>query len=122
MLKKIDCVMVKVGDLDSARDFYRDQLGLIEHWRQDSSVGMRFPENDAEIVLHTFDLSPRREVNYLVENVERSLQELKTHGVKVVNEPEEIEIGKWAAFEDPFGNVVCILDMTKGPLPTLPQR
>ncbi|OGO52506.1 MAG: hypothetical protein A2148_08380 [Chloroflexi bacterium RBG_16_68_14] len=110
-------MMVRVDDLDQARDFYRDRLGLIELWRDDSepAVGMRFPESDAEIVLHMMELPQRIEVHYLVDSVERSIGELRAHGVKVVRQPFDVAIGKCAVFLDPFGNAVSILDMTKGP-------
>jgi predicted enzyme related to lactoylglutathione lyase len=113
--------MVKDDDLEAARDFYRDRLGLIELWQDDSqsSIGMRFVESDAEILLHTMDLPVHVEVTYLIDNVEHTVKELKAHGTKVVREPFHITIGKCAAFEDPSGNVVSILDMTRGPRPTL---
>ena len=117
MLMKIDCVMIRVGDLDTARDFYRDHLGLVELWRDDSepAIGMGFPESDAEIVLHSIDLPARVDVTYLVEDVERSIRELRAGGAEVVREPFDIAIGKCATFLDPFGNEISILDMTKGP-------
>lgn len=117
MLKKIDCVMVKVDNLDQARDFYRDRLGLSELWRDDSqpAIGMGFPESDAEIVLHLMHLSARIDVHYLVDDVDRSVHELREQGVHIVEEPFDIPIGKCAVLLDPFGNAVSILDMSKGP-------
>ena len=117
MLRKIDCVMVRVNDLDQARDFYRDRLGLAELWRDDSqpAIGMGFPESDAEIVLHLMDLPARIDVHYLVDDVERSVHELREQGVHIVQEPFDIPIGRCAVLLDPFGNSVSILDMSKGP-------
>jgi predicted enzyme related to lactoylglutathione lyase len=104
--------MVKVNDLNQARDFYRDRLGLAELWRDDSqpAIGMGFPESDAEIVLPA-----RIDVHYLVDDVERSVHELRQRGVHIVKEPFDIPIGKCAVLLDPFGNSVSILDMSKGP-------
>jgi lactoylglutathione lyase len=117
VLRKIDCVMVRVDDLERARCFYVERLGLSERWRDDSqpSIGMGFPDSDAELVLHTMDLPFRIEVTYLVDDVVASINELKAQGVQVVREPFEIPIGKCAVFNDPSGNEVSILDMTKGP-------
>jgi catechol 2,3-dioxygenase-like lactoylglutathione lyase family enzyme len=66
VLKKIDCVMVKVDNLGQARDFYRDRLALNELWRDDSqpAIGMGFPESNADIVLHMMDLPARIDVYY----------------------------------------------------------
>ncbi|MEU4242987.1 VOC family protein [Actinoplanes sp. NPDC026619] len=37
MLRKIDCVMVRVADLDAGVAFYTDRLGLTELWRDDTA-------------------------------------------------------------------------------------
>ena len=34
MLLRIDCVMYRVDDLDSALAFYRDVMGLVPQWRE----------------------------------------------------------------------------------------
>jgi predicted enzyme related to lactoylglutathione lyase len=109
--------MVKVNDLEQARDFYRDRLGMTELWRDDSepAIGMGFPESDAEIVLHLMDLPAGINVHYLVDDVERSVRELRVQGVRIVEEPFNIPIGKCAVLSDPFGNRLSILDMSKGP-------
>jgi catechol 2,3-dioxygenase-like lactoylglutathione lyase family enzyme len=116
VLKKIDCVMVKVEDLDQAREFYRDRLGLVELWRDDSepAIGMGFPESDAEIVLHRMDLPARIDVHYLVDDVDGSVDELREQGVHIVQGPFDIPIGRCAVLLDPFGNTVSILDVSKG--------
>ncbi len=33
----------------------------------------------------------------------------------------DVAIGKGAVLEDPFGNVLCLLDMSRGPRPTAPS-
>jgi catechol 2,3-dioxygenase-like lactoylglutathione lyase family enzyme len=52
-LRTIDCVLVRVDDLDAGSRFYAERLGLRELWRDESSVGMGLAETDAEVVLHT---------------------------------------------------------------------
>ena len=109
--------MVKVDDLNQARDFYRDRLGLSELWHDDSqpAIGLGFPESDAEIVLHLMDLPAHIHVHYLVDDVERSVRELRQQGVYIAEEPFDIPTGKCAVLLDPFGNAISILDMSKGP-------
>lgn len=117
MLRKIDCVMIRVGDLDRAVAYYMRVFGLRRAWTRPSQVGMRMPETDAEIVLHTEDdlLSPA-EVHYLVDDVTQAAAHFRANGCRVLVEPFDIEIGKCAVIEDPFGTRINILDMTKGPL------
>ena len=59
-LRKIDCIMVKVDDLDAAREYYIRVFGMHSSWRDATSAGLRFPESDAEIVLHCIPGIPMR--------------------------------------------------------------
>jgi lactoylglutathione lyase len=111
MLRKIDCVMVRVADLEAAGSYYARVFGLRPLWRDDSSVGMGMPDTDAEIVLHTMDLPREWSVYYLVDDVRSAV----SGETQVLREPFEIAIGWCAVLADPFGNPVGILDMTKGP-------
>ena len=119
MLKKIDCVMIRVQDVKAAMAYYADVFGLHPVWWDDSSAGLVFPESDAEIVVHCRpDIPSRVEVNYLVEDVVAAVQTLETKGCRILVAPFDIAIGKCAVIEDPFGTELCILDMTKEPLKT----
>jgi catechol 2,3-dioxygenase-like lactoylglutathione lyase family enzyme len=40
MLQRIDCVMFRVDDLDSALAFYRDVMGLVPRWRDGNMAGL----------------------------------------------------------------------------------
>jgi catechol 2,3-dioxygenase-like lactoylglutathione lyase family enzyme len=42
MLLRIDCVMFRVDDLDSALAFYRDVMGLVPRWREENMAGLDF--------------------------------------------------------------------------------
>jgi predicted enzyme related to lactoylglutathione lyase len=117
MLKKIDCVMIRVDDVKAAKAYYADVFGLQPVWWDDSSAGLVFPESDAEIVVHSrADIPSKIEVYFLVENVVDAVQSFVSKGCREVIEPFDIAIGKCAVIEDPFGVELCILDMTKGPL------
>ncbi|GAC1349777.1 MAG: hypothetical protein NVS2B12_32810 [Ktedonobacteraceae bacterium] len=117
MLRKIDCVMIQVDDLEAAKTYYMDVFGLRPRWRQEDSIGLAFPETDAEIVLHNKpDMPSRMEVHYLVDDVVAAAVQYVAKGCHLLVEPFDITIGKCAVIEDPFGVHLCILDMTKGPL------
>ena len=120
MLKKIDCVMIRVADLEAATAYYSEVFGLRPLWRDELSVGMGFPETDAEIVLHCIpDLPSSVDVHYLVDNVGEAVRLFHEKGCQVLVEPFDIPIGQCAVIQDPFGVVLSILDMTKGPRPPL---
>ncbi len=115
MFKKIDCVMVKVSDLEAAVKFYSRVFGLKPLWQDDGAVGMRFADSDAEVVLHTNQEIPVDvDVNYLVENVLSDVENYRQNGCEIVVEPFDIPIGKCAVVKDPFGIVHSILDLSKG--------
>lgn len=116
MLRKVDCVMIKVADLDRAVAFYRDVFGLRPLWRDDESVGLVFRDSDAEIVLHSMDAIPARvDVNYLVDDVAAAVRAFAAKGCRIVAGPFPIPIGKCAVIEDPFGTPLTLVDMTAGP-------
>jgi predicted enzyme related to lactoylglutathione lyase len=116
MLRKIDCVMIRVDDLAAAAAYYADVFGLRPIWRDDAAVGLGFPESDAEIVLHRDQGIPSKvEVHYLVDDVVAAVRAFEQRGCHVREAPFDIPIGKCAVIEDPFGTTLCILDMTKGP-------
>jgi lactoylglutathione lyase len=122
MLRKIDCVMIRVDDLEAAVAYYTSVFGLRPVWQDDVSVGLAFPETDAEVVLHHDQGIPSRvEVYYLVDDVVSAVRVFEEQGCRVLAAPFDIPIGKCAMIEDPFGTTLCILDMSKGPR-QLPQH
>jgi predicted enzyme related to lactoylglutathione lyase len=118
MLRKIDCVMVRVPELSPAVEFYTRVCGLTPLWRDETSVGMGLPETDAEVVLHTMELPADRGVHYLVDDVAEAVRTARRAGCTVRAAPFEVAIGWCAVLADPFGNTLCLLDMSKGPRPT----
>ncbi|HKE63265.1 MAG TPA: VOC family protein [Micromonosporaceae bacterium] len=114
MLRKIDCVMLRVGDLDAAAHFYENVFGLRRLWSDASSVGLGMPETDAEIVLHTMDLTSDLGVHYLVDDVRTAVAAYEERGLTVREPPFEIEVGWCAVLADRDDNPICVLDLSKG--------
>lgn len=115
-LRKIDCIMVKVDDLDKAREFYIRVFGMRPTWRDATSAGLKFPEGDAEIVLHSIrDIPVRVDVTYLVDDVVEAVAALKSEGCTIAAPPFDVAIGLCAVIVDPFGTPMTIIDMTRGP-------
>ena len=117
MLRKIDCVLVRVDDLQAGVDFYTRAFGLRPRWRDDVSAGLGLPETDAEIVVHTMDLPDEFGVHYLVDDVSEAVAAYVRSGCAIRVAPFDIAIGRCAVVDDPFGNAVCVLDLSKGPRP-----
>ena len=70
MLRKIDCIMIRVEHIEAAASYYADVFGLHPRWSGDGSIGLGFQETDAEIVLHCDPNIPSPiEVHYLVDDV-----------------------------------------------------
>lgn len=117
MLRKIDCVMIRVDDLSAALNFYADVFGLKPVWQDEHTgqAGLLFPESDAEIVLHTDPNIPGQvEVHYLVTDVVAAVQKYTDQGCTILAEPFDVRMGKCAVIRDPFGTRLCLLDATKG--------
>lgn len=117
--RKIDCLRLYVPNLDAALDFYQQQLGHALVWCSESAAGLRLPDDDAELVLQTERAEP--ETDLLVESVPEAVARFVKAGGRVLVEPFDIQIGKCAVVQDPFGNVLTILDAGKGFLVTDPQ-
>jgi len=116
LVQKVDCVQFRVPDLDRGLAFYRDQLGHELIWRTERAVGLRMPDTDAEIVLHTEDRG--QEVDLKVASADAAAVRFEEAGGKVIVPPFDIQIGRAVVVQDPWGNQFVLLDTSKGLLET----
>lgn len=115
MLRKIDCVMIRVDDATAAARYYERVFGLLPQWSGDDAIGLRFPDSDTEVVLHCDDDIPGPvEVHYLVDDVIAAVAAFASQGCEILTPPFDITVGKCAVIRDPFGVRLCMLDLTKG--------
>ena len=107
--------MYRVSDLEKARVFYRDVLGLKQVWedKAEKMIGFVFMESDSEIVIHANSSLPKFDHSYLVENVEAFCREIKERGYGVILEPTQVRTGKYAIISDTDGNEIPVIDLTK---------
>ena len=113
MFKKVDCVLFRVPDLEKALKFYRTALGHKLVWcKGSSSAGLAMSDSDTEIVLMAEPGS--MEVDLLVSSVETAVHDFVKAGGQVVSGPFDILIGRCAVVKDPWGNVLTMLDTSKG--------
>jgi predicted enzyme related to lactoylglutathione lyase len=116
LIRKVDCVRLYIPDLEAGLAFYRDRLGHELIWRTETAIGLRLPESDAELVLQSED--QRQEVDLLVDSADEAAALVEQAGGKVIVPPFDIQIGRCVVLEDPWGNPLVLLDMSKGPLQT----
>jgi catechol 2,3-dioxygenase-like lactoylglutathione lyase family enzyme len=112
MLKKVDRILLRVPQLESAVRYYRDVMGLKLLRQNPSIANFQFSACDTELVLHTDPDLPAEAVYYLVDDVRdlyRRRNELK---LKFSAPPAPVSKGFRAAVKDQFGNVLQLLDRT----------
>jgi len=119
-LKRIDAVVLFVADLDRAKTFYRDTLGLQMKYEDQESAGFDF---DPTLLLllsiaGAQDLLSREAVAVprpagsssqlvaFVDDVDALYTDLVAQGVEIVRKPIDREWGlRTAHFKDPDGNI-----------------
>lgn len=112
-LSKIQNVTYRVDDVEKSAKFYTD-LGMSEVFRDGNNlIGLSFPDNDSQIVVHTDVSKPKYDFSFLVDNVEDFCKEYKEKGYTVKLEPVDVRSGKYAILFDPDGNIVPIIDRSK---------
>lgn len=113
-LRKIDCVMTRVPDLELAASFYERTFGLRRLWSDPDAIGLAMPETDAEIVLHSMEIPVDCSVHYAVDSVEDTVAAYVGDGCTVRVAPFDIAIGRCAVVTEPYGNSLALVDFSKG--------
>lgn len=116
LLRKVDCIRLYVPELEAGLAFYRDRLGHELARRTETAAGLRLPETDTELVLQIEE--QRQEVDFLVHSADQSAAVIEQSGGKVIVPPFDIQIGRCVVVEDPWGNPLVLLDISKGLLKT----
>ena len=95
----VDCVSVKVDDLERAIAFYSGQLGHLLKWKTDTAAGLKFPNGNSELVIHTEQRPPGTDL--LVESVPNAINQFVEAGGKLLFGPIDIPVGRFAIIADP---------------------
>jgi lactoylglutathione lyase len=115
LFRKIDCLALRVADLDAAVSFY-GALGHELAWRTPTGAGLRLRDSETELVVQTERPGP--ETDLTVEAVDRAVERFVAAGGRVIVSPFDIAVGRCAVVADPWGNQLVILDNSKGHLVT----
>src|SRR5688572_14331307 len=116
LIRKLDCLRLYVTDLEAGLAFYRDRLGHELIWRSATAAGLRMPDTDAKLVIQTE--KQRQEIDLLVNSADEAAKFIQHAGGKVIVLPFDIQVGRCAVVEDPWGNPLVLLDISKGLLAT----
>jgi len=119
-LKRLDAAVLFVADLNRAKTFYRDTLGLHMNFEDDVSAAFDFDNTlllllttgGAQDLLSSEAVAAQRptgassQLVAFVDDVDAIHKELVAQGVEFVREPIDREWGlRTAHFKDPDGNV-----------------
>ncbi len=112
MITKIAFVGHPVKDMDAAKHFYGELLGL----KCSANHGDKWVEFDTpdgkSIALDTFSSQHAPETTVYLslesDNIEAELSALREQGVKIVKDVQDNKVCKMAWVEDPDGNVLML--------------
>ena len=113
MLKRVDRVLLRVPQLESAVKYYRDVLGMApaSGKRGGNVAGFKLGA-DAELVLHADPDRPAEATYFLVDDVRDLYRRRDALKLRFKSAPAQVSRGFVATVSDPFGNVLLLLDRT----------
>ena len=114
IITNYDNFFLPSDNLDSAKEFYKNKLGLDIKF-DFSEIGMiafKVGDNEPAIILRK-DENVKPAIWFTVDNVEQAYKVLKEKGIQFLSEPFEIPTGISVEFNDPFGNKLGLTDYTK---------
>lgn len=104
MFEKVDTIFIQVSNLERARHFYANQIGLPEIFLEDEFIG--FSIGDTTLVLeenHSNQFNQSK-ISVVVEDLEAAYEELIERGVNLFFDTDEINSQSVIRFEDPDAN------------------
>ncbi|WP_433599192.1 VOC family protein [Nocardia sp. CA-135953] len=118
----IDNVLVPVGDLGLARDFYETKLGLsVKFVLADHGIALFKVGDEAPGILVRTDplagqgTKPAMRLWLEVPDAQAAAEEMASHGVEPLAPPFEVNTGWTIEIADPWGNVIGLTDYRKNP-------
>jgi predicted enzyme related to lactoylglutathione lyase len=118
-MKDYDNFFIGVKNLEQAKKYYEDVLGLQLKFDFSDKGMAAFNVGDQEpsIILKDLNIFPdvKPTIWFVVDDVKNEYNNLKKRGVTFLSEPFEIMTGMAVEFEDPSGNRLGITDYSKTP-------
>lgn len=116
-MKQYDNYFLPVDDMDSAKRYYADVLGmpLKFDFSDKGMVAYRVGDEEPAIILKDKNKFPNAKptIWFVVEDVLAWYGEMQGKGIRFLSEPYRIMTGNAVEFEDPFGNRLGVTDYSK---------
>ena len=111
IISNYDKFFLPSDNLDTAKDFYKNKLGLDIKFdfSEKGMVAFKVGDNEPAIIMPK-EVNAKPAIWFTVENVRQAYEELKTKGVQFISEPFEIMTGLSVEFNDPFCNKLGLTD------------
>src|ERR1700759_2490049 len=110
MLRKVDRLILRVPNLQSAVAYYRDVMGLKLVRQEKTVASLSLLDHTTELVLHTEDDLPAEASYYLVDDGPETSPKRAHLKLNFPGPPTPSSRGYRPAAKDPFGNVILLLD------------
>ena len=118
----VDNVLLAVGDLETALEFYGRKLGLPLKFQVPGMgiAGFRLGPEEPGLFIRAGNVRPQgpRDSPRLwleVPDARAAADELLAGGIKPVSDPFEVATGWTVEIADPWGNVIGLTDYTRAP-------
>jgi hypothetical protein len=109
---KLEFLFIPTADLGASLNLYRDGLGFTELWREgDSTAALSLPGSEAQIMLDANDPTAPPGPMFVVDSVE-AFHASRPDALTVLEEPSEIPGGFLAAYQEPGGAAIYVLDQS----------
>ena len=110
MLLGLNFVMLHVPDIEQARTFYTEKLGMVVEDQQPGFV--QFKQNAGMGAIFALEeqagASPYQGVElwWMVDNADATYATLVSNGVEIVSQPTDEPFGRALTIKDPAGNII----------------
>jgi catechol 2,3-dioxygenase-like lactoylglutathione lyase family enzyme len=109
---KLEFLFVPTSDLKASLALYRDGLGFPEVWREgETTVALALPGTDVQLMLDANDPDAPLGPLFVVDSVE-AFHATRPETLAVIEEPSDIPGGFLAAYQDPGGATVYVMDQS----------
>ena len=109
---KLEFLFTPTSDLKASLALYRDSLGFTEVWREgDGTVALALPGTEVQLMLDAHDADAPVGPLFVVDSVE-TFHGDRPATLAVVDGPSEIPGGFLAAYQDPGGATIYVMDQS----------
>lgn len=114
---KLEFLLVPTSDLKASLALFRDTLGFTELWREgEATVALTLPNSDVQVMLDANDPDAPVGPLFVVDSV-KAFHAARPDTLAVVEEPSEIPGGFLAAYQDPGGSTIYVMDQSTDSAP-----